>query len=57
MLTRVLPGLFVVIWATGFIVAGIVSGHSDPLTFLTARHASSVVVFTGLSLAAGAGES
>ena len=54
MLTRVLPGLFVLIWATGFIVAGIVSGHADPLTFLSARHALSIVVFTALSLAAGA---
>jgi len=54
MLTRLLPGLFVVTWATGFIVAGIVSGRADPLTFLTARHALSILVFTGLSLAAGA---
>ena len=39
------------IWATGFIVAGIVSSRADPLTFLTARHACSIVVFTLLSLA------
>ena len=50
-MTQFLSGLFVLIWATGFIVAGIVSGHADPLTFLTARHACSVVVFTLLSLA------
>jgi len=49
-----LSGLFVVIWATGFIVAGIVSGRADPLTFLSARHACSIVVFTALSFAAGA---
>ena len=54
MLTRILPGLFVVIWATGFIVAGIVSGHADPLTFLAARHALSIAVFAALSFAAGA---
>ena len=54
MLTRLLPGLFVVIWATGFIVAGIVSGRADPLTFLSARHALSIVVFAALSFAAGA---
>jgi drug/metabolite transporter (DMT)-like permease len=54
LLTRILPGLFVVIWATGFIVAGIVSGHADPLTFLAARHALSIVVFAALSFAAGA---
>jgi drug/metabolite transporter (DMT)-like permease len=49
-----LSGLFVVIWATGFIVAGIVAGRADPLTFLTARHACSIVVFTVLSLAVSA---
>ena len=54
MLTRVLSGLFVVIWATGFIVGGVVSGRADPLTFLAARHALSIVVFALLSLAAGA---
>jgi drug/metabolite transporter (DMT)-like permease len=54
LLTRVLSGLFVVIWATGFIVAGVVSGRADPLTFLAARHALSIVVFALLSFAAGA---
>ena len=49
-----LSGLFVLIWATGFITAGVVSGRADPLTFLAARHACSIVVFTALSLAAGA---
>jgi len=46
-----LSGLFVFIWATGFIVAGVVSTRADPLTFLTARHALSIVVFTLLSVA------
>jgi drug/metabolite transporter (DMT)-like permease len=50
-MTLLLSGLFVFIWATGFIVAGIVSTRADPLTFLTARHACSIVVFTLLSLA------
>lgn len=50
-MTHLLSGLFVFIWATGFIVAGIVSTRADPLTFLTARHACSIVVFTLLSLA------
>jgi len=45
-----LSGLFVFIWATGFIVAGIVATRADPLTFLTARYAFSVAVFTALSL-------
>ena len=51
MLTQFLSGLFVVIWATGFIVAGIVATRADPLTFLTVRHGLSVLVFTLLSLA------
>ena len=51
MLIRALSGLFVFIWATGFIVAGIVSTRADPMTFLTARHALSVVVFVLLSIA------
>ena len=54
MLTQFLSGLFVLIWATGFIVAGIVSTRADPLTFLTLRHGLSVAVFVGLSLAVGA---
>lgn len=49
--TRLLSGLFVVIWATGFIVAGIVATRAEPLTFLTARHALSIVVFAALSFA------
>ena len=54
MLARILPGLFVLIWATGFIVAGIVAGRADPLTFLAARHALSIAVFSLLAVAAGA---
>lgn len=49
-----LSGLFVFIWATGFIVAGVVSGKADPLTFLTVRHACSIAVFSALSAAVGA---
>src|SRR6188474_2997189 len=49
-----LSGLFVLIWATGFIVAGIVSGRADPLTFLAARFACSIVVFAALSFGARA---
>ncbi len=49
-----LSALFVLIWATGFIVAGIVAPRADPFTFLTARHGLSVVVFVVLLLAARA---
>lgn len=53
-MTPFLSALFVLIWATGFIVAGIVAPRADPFTFLTARHGLSVVVFVVLSLAARA---
>lgn len=49
-----LSGLFVLIWATGFITAGVVAGRADPLTFLAVRHACSIAVFTVLSVAVGA---
>jgi drug/metabolite transporter (DMT)-like permease len=54
LLTRFFPALFVLIWATGFIVAGVVAGRADPLTFLAARYGSSAIVFIALSLAVGA---
>lgn len=54
MLYPFLSGLFVFIWATGFIVAGIVAGRADPFTFLSARHGLTAVVFTALSFAVGA---
>lgn len=53
-MTQFLSALFVLIWATGFIVAGIVAPRADPFTFLTARHGLSVVVFVVLSIAARA---
>ena len=52
--TALLSGLFVFIWATGFIVAGIVAPRADPLTFLAVRHAASIGVFAALSVAVSA---
>lgn len=49
-----LPAIFVFIWAAGFIVAGIVAGRADPLTFLAVRHALTVVVFALLAIGARA---
>jgi drug/metabolite transporter (DMT)-like permease len=49
--TQLLSGLFVFIWATGFIVAGIVSTRAEPLTFLTARYVLGILVFALLSFA------
>lgn len=49
--TPVLSALFVLIWATGFIVAGVVASHAEPLTFLAVRHLLNIALFTLLSLA------
>lgn len=40
------PPLFVLIWATGFIVARLVAPHAEPLTFLTVRYVLSACVFS-----------
>jgi drug/metabolite transporter (DMT)-like permease len=47
-LIRIAPPLFVVIWATGFIVARLVAPHAEPLTFLFVRYALAVVVLAGV---------
>ncbi len=44
-MVAVMPLLFVMIWATGFIVARLVSAHVDPLTFLSARFVLSAGLF------------
>ncbi|MBV9510655.1 MAG: DMT family transporter, partial [Caulobacteraceae bacterium] len=51
---RTAPGLFVLIWATGFIVARLVSTHAEPLTFLCARYVLSALAFTLIAWIAGA---
>ncbi|MFT0890880.1 DMT family transporter [Pseudochelatococcus sp. G4_1912] len=53
-LARTIPALFVVIWATGFVVARLVAPHADPMTFLALRCALAVVVFTAIAFAVGA---
>jgi drug/metabolite transporter (DMT)-like permease len=44
-LYRALPALFVVIWATGFVVARYGMPHAPPLGFLAVRYALSIVAF------------
>lgn len=51
---RLVPGLFVLIWSTGFIVARLVAPHAEPLTFLMLRYALSVCVLGTLAWVAGA---
>jgi drug/metabolite transporter (DMT)-like permease len=42
---RAMPGVFVLIWSTGFIVARYGMPYAPPLKFLTVRYALSVVCF------------
>ncbi len=42
---RVMPGLFVVIWATGFVSAKLAMPHAEPFSFLCARYAASIISF------------
>jgi drug/metabolite transporter (DMT)-like permease len=44
LLARIAPPLFVLIWATGFIVARIVAPHAEPLTFLLVRYVLAIAV-------------
>ena len=42
---RVMPGVFVLIWATGFIVARYGMPHAPPLKFLAVRYALTFAAF------------
>jgi len=44
-----LPGIFVVLWSTGFIGARLVLPHSEPLTVLTLRFGMTVALFLPLA--------
>ena len=49
-----MPAVFVVIWATGFIVARYAMPYAPPLKFLSLRHVCSVAVFLAWALLARA---
>ncbi|WP_336485275.1 DMT family transporter [Methylobacterium nigriterrae] len=51
---RLVPSLFVVIWATGFIAARFVAPYAEPLSFVAARVAGVALVLAGIAWAAGA---
>ena len=51
---RAMPALFVLIWATGFLVARLVAPHTEPLTFLLARYALSAASFALIAVWVGA---
>lgn len=45
------PALFVVMWATGFVVARLSAPHVEPLTFLTLRFPLAAALFVAVALA------
>ncbi len=45
------PGLFVVMWATGFVVARLSAPHVDPVTFLAIRFPIAGLLFAGIAFA------
>lgn len=54
LLSRLAPPLFVVIWATGFIVARTVAPYAEPMTFLLVRYGLAIAVLAVIALAARA---
>jgi drug/metabolite transporter (DMT)-like permease len=42
---RAMPGIFVIIWATGYVVARFGMPHAPPLSFLSIRYALSILCF------------
>jgi len=54
LVARFAPMLFVVIWATGFIVARLVAPHIEPLTFLLLRYLGAMVALTIIAMVIGA---
>jgi drug/metabolite transporter (DMT)-like permease len=44
------PLLFVLIWSTGWVVAGFAAPHADPLTFLCVRYACAIILVTAFAV-------
>lgn len=42
---RAMPGIFVLIWSTGFVSAKLAMPHAAPFSFLCARYAATIVCF------------
>jgi drug/metabolite transporter (DMT)-like permease len=49
-----IPGAFVLIWATGFVVARLVAPHTEPLVFLAIRFSLAALILGGAAFVAGA---
>jgi drug/metabolite transporter (DMT)-like permease len=54
LLTAAAPILFVLMWATGFVVARLSAPHADPLTFLSIRFPIAGLLFALIALAIAA---
>ena len=50
-LNMVAPGIFVVLWASGFVVARLTAGHVEPISFLAFRFPLAAVCMLALVLA------
>lgn len=53
-LLRAAPWVFIVIWASGYVVAKVAAAHADPLTFLCVRYAGVIALMGTLALIARA---
>lgn len=53
-LISVAPGIFVVLWATGFVVARLSAGHVEPVSFLAFRFPIAGLLLLALALITGA---
>ena len=51
LITLTAPVLFVLMWATGFVVARLSAPHADPLTFLSIRFPIAGLIFAAIALA------
>lgn len=51
--SRIAPGLFVVLWATGFVGARYAMPWAEPFTFLTLRFSVAFLLFVALAFALG----
>jgi drug/metabolite transporter (DMT)-like permease len=51
---RYAPALFILIWASGYVVAKFAAPHAEPMTFLLWRFLGTVVLMVALAAAAGA---
>ena len=51
---RLVPALFVLLWASGFVVARLVRPYAEPFSFVALRFAISAIVLTVIAMAGGA---